>query len=612
MEVAASNMTNPTGEEILQYLLDAGEASQAKVQWGKSGYRNVVIFQGKKYLYKGTGKINKRLLKSILPLYINMSEKPLNKNTKNSANAISKIKKWVKQNSHNFKQENHTIQIVYEVTTRNVDSEETKTKSFNTKAFDVYGGKVTIRKAIERKNQEIKELFENDYNVVLEDMKIKRIYIDDVKMDATTFKDIKMFGTLLNICGYDLNVGTYEFVDACCLEYHLEMFNKFRDNKWTIERLMAELGMTSIDEGITLNQLIPLYMKYKIGYHVVDFKYHVTASHNEHNYTPTRNYPALFYMIDNNHLYPIVNRQHQKSIAQIKDIAHKKTFKPKEEKPQKRTFHVFNRPLVILAMLGHEKSDDVELFDAEQCKNDVFVCTTPSVVHDLFYHLLKMNLLYNKNVRTDNTIIIQFYINNMTIQENTDYREVVSTIDILNKDIVSDKDKYFYHGQSIHRLAFEYYEQNHNKEYKSELSPQVADIFNDKSSKNTAFNITLKDVQATDAYDFNKLYSSILQFCGDKFGWCSYLPTDCIKPYDENIKTGFYYVETNVLFPCRGNGWYADIFVCEALNLRLITHDDIKYQIKSSRMLSPRFFQDFVNAIVKSFANYKKANNGFI
>ena len=83
-------MTNPTGEEILQYLLEAGEASQAKVQWGKSGYRNVVIFQGKKYQYKGSGKINKRLLKSILPLYISMPPKVQNKNTKNSTNSSTK------------------------------------------------------------------------------------------------------------------------------------------------------------------------------------------------------------------------------------------------------------------------------------------------------------------------------------------------------------------------------------------------------------------------------------------------------------------------------------------------------------------------------------------
>ena len=96
-----------------------------------------------------------------------------------------------------------------------------------------------------------------------------------------------------------------------------------------------------------------------------------------------------------------------------------------------------------------------------------------------------MNLLYNKNVRTDNTRIIQFGINNMTMQENVDYREVVATIDTLNKDVVSDGDKYFYHGQTIHRLAYEYYERNHNQEYKSEMSPQVADIFNDKSSTHT-------------------------------------------------------------------------------------------------------------------------------
>ena len=68
------------------------------------------------------------------------------------------------------------------------------------------------------------------------------------------------------------------------------------------------------------------------------------------------------------------------------------------------------------------------------------------------------------------------------------------------------------------------------------MSPQTADIFNRKSSQHTYFNITLKDVQATTAYGF-KLYASILRFCGDDFGWCSYLPTDCIEPNDMNIKT---------------------------------------------------------------------------
>ena len=74
-----------------------------------------------------------------------------------------------------------------------------------------------------------------------------------------------MFGTSLNLCGYELNVGSYEFTNACTPEYHVTMFNKYRDNKWTIDRFMAEVGMGAIGEGTTLNQLIPIYIKYKIG-----------------------------------------------------------------------------------------------------------------------------------------------------------------------------------------------------------------------------------------------------------------------------------------------------------------------------------------------------------
>eukprot|EP00975_Prorocentrum_lima_P009013 1918591-Prorocentrum_lima.AAC.1 len=60
-----------------------------------------------------------------------------------------------------------------------------------------------------------------------------------------------MFGTLLNLCGYDLNAGNLEFVNACCIEYHANMFSKHRYNGWTIDRFMSEVGITSIDEGVS-------------------------------------------------------------------------------------------------------------------------------------------------------------------------------------------------------------------------------------------------------------------------------------------------------------------------------------------------------------------------
>ena len=361
-----------TTQQKLDYLISQKVVEHQNIKWG-SGFRDVIKIGVKTYQYKKEGIINNRLEKNISSLYISMS-KSLNKKRKQNDIIIDDIvapddnddkygintpldkparrlrrktqtktiQKWVKQNKENFKQEDHDVQLAFNLTIR--EGETIVKKSYNTKVFNVFGGKTKLRRGIEDKIKEIRNLYEEDYNLELINLELARLYIDDVKRNIQRdFSEIKMFGTLLNLCGYDLNVGKYEFNNACSVEYHVEMFNKFRDDKWTIERFMKELDMKSIDEGITLNQLIPLYIKYKIGYHVVDFKYHLTASHNTHNYTPTRNYPSLFYMIENNHLYPIVNKEHQRSLSQIKDKP-KKTFKPKFEKPIKRAVNIFYHP----------------------------------------------------------------------------------------------------------------------------------------------------------------------------------------------------------------------------------------------------------------------------
>jgi hypothetical protein len=134
-------------------------------------------------------------------------------------------------------------------------------QEYNYGVINTYGGKIKIRKTIENDLNSTYLHLKDNYDFELISLKIKRIFIDDIKMDVEDFKDIQMFGTLLNLCEYDLHVGTYEFVDACTVEYHVKMFNKFRDNKWTNERFMKESDMKSIGEGRSLNQLIPLYIK---------------------------------------------------------------------------------------------------------------------------------------------------------------------------------------------------------------------------------------------------------------------------------------------------------------------------------------------------------------
>jgi len=66
---------------------------------------------------------------------------------------------------------------------------------------------------------------DDSYDTELLDLKVARLYIDETKQKLADFKDLKMFGTLLNICGYDLTVGNYEFINACAVEYHVNMLN---------------------------------------------------------------------------------------------------------------------------------------------------------------------------------------------------------------------------------------------------------------------------------------------------------------------------------------------------------------------------------------------------
>ena len=162
----------------------------------------------------------------------------------------------------------------------------------------------------------------------------------------------------------------------------------------------------------------------------------------------------------------------------------------------------------------------------------------------------------------------------------------------MNKNISNINDSHYYHGQSLHRLPHDVYEQNYTTKYISHMSPHVSDIFNDTSSKNTAFNITIKPVQATKAYDFNKLYAYILLCCNndDIYGWSQFLPTDEVKPFDGVISKGIYFVKCYNAKPFRGNGWYCDSFVADALHLNLINCDDVLFQIKASNKLHSRFF----------------------
>ena len=79
----------------------------------------------------------------------------------------------------------------------------------------------------------------------------------------------------------------------------------------------------------------------------------------------------------------------------------------------------------------------------------------------------------------------------------------------------------------------------------------------------------------------------------DEFAWPIYIPTDDVEEYDNTIESGRYYVERNERFALEGNGWYCDIVVQKAPQYKLITEQDIEFQLKASRELKPNHSKHF-------------------
>ena len=64
------------------------------------------------------------------------------------------------------------------------------------------------------------------------------------------------------------------------------------------------------------------------------------------------------------------------------------------------------------------------------------------------------------------------------------------------------------------------------------------------------------------------------------------------------IETGLYFIETSNSFPLKGNVWYFDGVVENALKYELITKEDIKYYIKLSHILKQDHFYNFVSEYI--------------
>ena len=500
----------------------------------------------------------------------------------------------------------HLVTVEVSIVFVNPGSREAYEQSYTLPVFTVKGGNQRIATEIKKQTTELAKKI-GSYPREIESMVLKSVLVNSLPQDLKQFKDLKLYGTLLNYHGYNLLANMNTQTMSCVLDYILDMLNnenepnrKKRIIKLTRQSLMDELGMTREDEGCSLAQLIVFFDNHKITFYAIDFRFFTVEHNKDKGYSRMNNYPILYFMISSNHLYPIPDKHVQLSISQINKCGGKPYIPAPKDlvKPD-------NKKIQILCELSHLRC----FMQNPKYKGYRIICTELGGVDKLFTDFVVNGDIYNSGIKMNNHKITRFEINDMIVEENPQYHEVQATIDTLNDYVKSDKDKYFYHEQSLHSLAMEYFNKEFNNDIFSFLSPEVLDALEScKNAPPTEFYRTDAEV----AFDKNKCYANILKW-GDKFGWAKLTAVDEIQPYDgEPISAGLYYVVTDNDMPFRGNDFYTDNIVQNALDAGIIQHTDIKYQIRASLTLDKNHFRAFVDSVFKYFMEPKQAIVAFI
>ena len=101
--------------------------------------------------------------------------------------------------------------------------------------------------------------------------------------------------------------------------------------------------------------------------------------------------------------------------------------------------------------------------------------------------------------------------------------------------------------------------------------------------------------------DINKCRKNIVTY--SKYNYCVFSVLDNVKPFDidneetKKIPTGYYYVESDRLFPLKGNGWYSNPMIKYCLKKGIITREQIKYVIIPSITLPADYYNKFINHV---------------
>ena len=345
-----------------------------------------------------------------------------------------------------------------------------------------------------------------------------------------------------------------------------------------LERIQNDLGGPGAK---TCEQVLEWCQKYDITCIGCDDQFNVLVEY----YSRNKNRTPLYFVEKDNHFY-LMDKSKGISIANSRSNSHKQPKKAKEEEDNieytivhiekdaninfmaENTHYVVNNASDVKSYLFKYIEDYRSIPNVQFSalnRNTVFIKS--------FKFGKKSKMTINKNINL---------LNDMNTKLKSDAPSLRAVVDILLKGTVLPT-------SFLNKITLKVFtEWKQRQHYAHLMSPKEWDA--------------VPGIEQ--CWDANKQYTSAL--INMPCDWLVFNMFALPAPYSGGVKDAYYYIETQNVMPCKGNGWYSRIIL-----QWLIDNQEefvVKYEIIGST-ISKDTFKPFVEKAVKLTPNFKYITN---
>jgi hypothetical protein len=346
-----------------------------------------------------------------------------------------------------------------------------------------------------------------------------------------------------------------------------------------LERIQNDLGGAGAK---TCQQVLEWCQKYDITCIGCDDKFNVLVEY----YSRNKNRSPLYFVEKDNHFY-LMDKSRGISIANSRSNSHKQTKVKEDEEVDaesttivhiedgaevnymaENTHYVVNNASEVKAYL-FEYIEEYRSIPSVQFS----ALSRTTVFIKSFKFGKKSKMTINKNINL---------LNDLNTKLKSDAPSLKSIVDVLLKDTVLPTS---FLNKITMKVFTEWKQRQH---YAHLMSPKQWE--------------EIPGIEQ--AWDANKQYTSALINMP-----CDWLVFDMFSlpaPYTGGVKDAYYYIETQNVMPCKGNGWYSRIILQWLIDNK--EEFEVKYEIIGST-ISKDTFKPFVKKAIELTPNFKYITN---